>query len=205
MSKATLKDAIRITIGALLLTAGIAYAGTWTAPSQTFPNGNVDAPINVGSTMQTKTGGIWASAFATLGGGYFGGGLLVGPTTGAFNVSVGAPANIPGAHLASTVPTTVTFGGSAAVIYNAVRSTTYPTLYNDEYLTFNTHQGGVTVGERMRIDPSGNVGIGTPTPGTNKLEVVGGPIKATGGLIIETRTSDPASPATGQMWLRTDL
>jgi hypothetical protein len=52
---------------------------------------------------------------------------------------------------------------------------------------------------------SGNVGIGTTNPGTNRLEVVGGPIKATGGLIIETRTSDPASPLTGQIWLRTDL
>jgi hypothetical protein len=51
---------------------------------------------------------------------------------------------------------------------------------------------------------AGNVGIGTTSPGINKLEVVGGPIKATGGLIIETRTTDPASPATGQMWLRTD-
>ena len=51
----------------------------------------------------------------------------------------------------------------------------------------------------------GNVGIGTTSPGTNRLEVVGGPIKATGGLIIETRTSDPASPVAGQIWLRTDL
>ena len=48
---------------------------------------------------------------------------------------------------------------------------------------------------------SGNVGIGTNNPGTNKLEVVGGPIKATDGLIIETRASDPAGPAVGQMWL----
>jgi len=51
----------------------------------------------------------------------------------------------------------------------------------------------------------GNVGIGTTSPGTNKLEVQGGPIKATGGLIIETRTSDPSSPVTGRIWLRTDL
>jgi len=57
----------------------------------------------------------------------------------------------------------------------------------------------------LRITTAGNVGIGTTAPGTNRLEVVGGPIKATGGLIIETRTSDPASPVAGQIWLRTDL
>ncbi len=65
------------------------------------------------------------------------------------------------------------------------------------------YTGGVRIqGSKTIID--GNVGIGTTSPGTNKLEVVGGPIKATGGLIIETRTSDPASPVTGQTWLRTD-
>jgi hypothetical protein len=52
----------------------------------------------------------------------------------------------------------------------------------------------------------GSVGIGidTPTTGT-KLEVVGGLIKATGGLIIETRTNTPTAPAAGQLWLRTDI
>lgn len=38
-----------------------------------------------------------------------------------------------------------------------------------------------------------------------KAEGAEGTIKATGGLVIETRTSDPASPVTGQIWLRTDL
>ncbi|MHB9019532.1 MAG: hypothetical protein ACYC3G_01490 [Minisyncoccota bacterium] len=57
---------------------------------------------------------------------------------------------------------------------------------------------------KMTIAPLGNVGIGTTDP-SQKLEVSGGAIKATGGLIIETRTSDPASPVAGQIWLRTDL
>ena len=52
---------------------------------------------------------------------------------------------------------------------------------------------------------TGNVSIGTASFTGAKLEVAGGPIKATGGLIIETRTSDPSPPALGQIWLRTDL
>ena len=65
--------------------------------------------------------------------------------------------------------------------------------------TSNTYISNVLV-----LKENGNVGIGTTGPGY-KLEVVGGPIKATGGLIIETRTSDPASPVAGQIWLRTDF
>jgi hypothetical protein len=52
----------------------------------------------------------------------------------------------------------------------------------------------------------GSLGVGVVTPAAGmKVEVQGGPIKATGGLIIETRTSDPGSPSNGQMWLRTDI
>lgn len=50
----------------------------------------------------------------------------------------------------------------------------------------------------------GDVGIGTTAP-TTRLEVQGGAIKATGGLIMETRIdSDPVAPVDGQIWLRPD-
>lgn len=65
-----------------------------------------------------------------------------------------------------------------------------------------TKLGGLGIGGNMTV--LGSVGIGTTSP-TQKLEIVGGPTKTTGGLIIETRTSDPVSPETGRMWLRTDL
>lgn len=59
-----------------------------------------------------------------------------------------------------------------------------------------TDPGGVWI--------KGSVGIGTIAPAA-KLEVQGGAIKATGGLIIETRSgSDPGAPVDGQMWLRPD-
>jgi len=54
----------------------------------------------------------------------------------------------------------------------------------------------------------GNVGIGTPTPAT-KLEVQGGVIKATGGLITQTVANqgdeDLMAKVDGQLWFRTDI
>jgi len=40
---------------------------------------------------------------------------------------------------------------------------------------------------------------------TDNNFVAGGVTNTEGGLIIETRTGDPASPENGRMWLRTDL
>jgi hypothetical protein len=40
---------------------------------------------------------------------------------------------------------------------------------------------------------------------SEKAESVDGTVKASGGLTIETRTSDPTTPVTGQLWMRTDL
>jgi len=58
--------------------------------------------------------------------------------------------------------------------------------------------------ERLIIDETGNVGIGTSAPSA-ALEVASGKIKAAGGLIIETRTDDPETADEGQMWFRTDI
>ena len=44
---------------------------------------------------------------------------------------------------------------------------------NNQYITFSTHWGGANQGERMRIAPNGNVGIGTTKPGA-KLSIMGG-------------------------------
>jgi len=43
-------------VSAVVLFAGIAYA-VWTEPTAAPPNNNVEAPINVGPTTQTKEGG----------------------------------------------------------------------------------------------------------------------------------------------------
>lgn len=61
--------------------------------------------------------------------------------------------------------------------------------------------------ERMKISSDGNIGIGISTP-NEKLDV-GGNLDMNGNqiknMVIENRTSDPANPAVGQIWIRTDL
>jgi len=99
---------------------------------------------------------------------------------------------------------------STAELYLGVVGSSSPTvgIENDAIIT-NAGNSDLIFStgnqEVMRLQDGGNVGIGTVDPGTNKLEVVGGPVKTTGGLIIETRTSTPASPVDGQIWLRTDV
>ena len=55
-------------------------------------------------------------------------------------------------------------GGSGPVgmtVYNVAAAAG---AFNSQFITFNTHEGGVNEGERMRITQLGNVGIGTFTP-----------------------------------------
>lgn len=49
-------NAIKVITLAVILSFGLSYAIAWTAPAATPPGGNVSAPINTGSTAQTKAG-----------------------------------------------------------------------------------------------------------------------------------------------------
>jgi len=68
------------------------------------------------------------------------------------------------AHAAGNVPSDLRIGigdGSwAGITINNVRDGSL----NSQYITFDTHHGGVSAGTRMTIDKDGNVGIGTTTP-----------------------------------------
>ena len=55
MKKEKIINTLKVIALALVLTAGTAYAtSTWTQAPSNPPNGNVDAPINVGNNSQSK-------------------------------------------------------------------------------------------------------------------------------------------------------
>lgn len=197
---------------ALVLGAG-AIQAAWTPPTLPPPDGNVDAPINVGLNTQSKLGQLLINTSVTNP--YAVGMVVFGNAI--FGTNTASPGQVAN-------PVNVSFGGTYGNstpgskanlkwdMYNGgVNSYRYGIGMSAGLMEFQAGTGGGfgfypnggTV-SAMAINSSGNIGIGTVTP-TTKLEVVGGPIKATGGLIIETRTTNPTSPETGRMWLRTDL
>jgi hypothetical protein len=65
------------------VTLSAVVAAAWTGPTSAPPNGNVDAPLNVGSVTQFKNGnlGLWGNLLlATNGGSYLNFGATPGPT-----------------------------------------------------------------------------------------------------------------------------
>lgn len=75
-----------------------------------------------------------------------------------------------------------------------VLGTTAGASSSDSYISFHTNQYGISSGERMRIDSSGNVGIGAASSG-NKLEVSGS-IKSSAWFLGSRGTSGLAALAT---------
>lgn len=103
-----------------------------------------------------------------------------------------------------------TYYPAPAGVYNQMNTRTFGVGDNNGDGLINNNDGPDPTTNPGDVWIAGNVGIGTTTPGVNKLEVVGGPVKTTGGLIIETRDSTQGDPpgaelVNGRMWLRTDL
>ena len=113
------------------------------------------------------------------------GGLILGAfafsALADWSAPLNAPPTCPAGNAGCDAPINV---GTSAQVKNGGLSVNAFTAYANAYF-------------------AGSVGIGTQPTAGNQLDVEGNPIKAGGGLIIETRASDPASPATGRMWLIT--
>ncbi|MEK7568907.1 MAG: tail fiber domain-containing protein [Patescibacteria group bacterium] len=214
---------LAISIIALSLSGSVALAAQPTLPP---PDGNVPAPINVGTAAQSKNG-----TFGSLLGGFwdllglnsvlFTGATSVNPVSGACpsgyswvdensngakdngecnvisffagsNGNVGIGTTNPGAKLEvigdiSVNPASVgssvmrirtggsTIGGIAGSGAWKGDSSTDMAMFAETGKQLRFYSGGLAT-ERMVIDSSGNVGIGTATPGTYKLSVNGGPV-----------------------------
>ncbi len=84
-----IKESIKVATIALAITLGVTYAfASWTGPTLTPPNNNVEAPINVGTVDQIKSGGLGVNTLAVFGNGAFSGYLKVGSTTSTCNTSL---------------------------------------------------------------------------------------------------------------------
>ncbi|GMQ95199.1 MAG: hypothetical protein BMS9Abin13_311 [Patescibacteria group bacterium] len=70
--KHSLINTLKLLIGALILSFGISYVYAWVGPTQTPPNGNVLAPVNIADTSQIKEGNLTLNSL-----GNFVNGLLV--------------------------------------------------------------------------------------------------------------------------------
>jgi hypothetical protein len=63
MTRSRVLNSIALTVGAVLLSAGVqTYAQSFTQPTAPPPNANAYAPLNTGPTAQVKVGGILAGA-----------------------------------------------------------------------------------------------------------------------------------------------
>ena len=81
--KTKIMQNIKSVIIVLVLVVGVSYASAaWTNPPSTPPNGNVDAPINVGSLLQVKSGSLGLGGLALAGDFKFLPTGLTPPTTG---------------------------------------------------------------------------------------------------------------------------
>ena len=155
----------------------------------------------------TLTGSLLGNAAtATLANNFSG--SLAGDVTGAQGATVVA---LVGGQTAATI-------ASGAVSANAATSANTPNA-----IVKRDAAGGISAGVIAAIFSgngaaltnlnAGNLASGilpdarhsTNVPLLNVSNNFSAILKAAGGLIIENRTSDPVSPAVGQIWLRTDL
>lgn len=52
----------------IFIAVGTSYLNAWTGPTQTAPNGNVDAPVNLSALSQVKLGGLSVASLLATGG-----------------------------------------------------------------------------------------------------------------------------------------
>lgn len=115
----TYLQSIKTILLALILAFGISYvSAAWSGPTQAPPNGNVDAPINVGIVDQIKNAGLGLNTLAVFGQGSFDGEVIVGSTGAACGADIEGAVRYDAGTQCLQVCTTewedVTCGGAVA-------------------------------------------------------------------------------------------
>lgn len=170
---------LTVSLLTLSLCANIAYA--WNEPTTSPSVGNVPAPINTGADSQTKAGDLFLDALGgfldllVVGGANLGlaGNVGIGMTDPAnFKLQVAGNVGIGtfGTELRLDNSATVSDAGSGSGFASNGSAVSMGAWAGP--LTFYSGNNGSAKLERMRIDSSGNVGIGTTDPKA-KLEING--------------------------------
>jgi len=161
--KATLFRSLPVIVFSTLIATFFIYA--WTEPTQSPPQGNVPAPINVGAGTQYKSGALGI------------GGVFRGYSNAIFdgNVGIGTTAPNRKLELVSDVSGLSFEAGTGSPNSGVIRfgdNTGWKLHFGRSRNSVGGALNSGTAGVLMTIQDNGNVGIGTTAP-SYKLDVVG--------------------------------
>jgi len=153
----------------------------WTGPTASAPDGNVAAPVNVGTTDQVKKGGLSVNAFAAFGNAYVSGNLGIGVTNPAQKLVVTGNSWLTGNLIVQSGNVGIGVTNPAAYAKLAVngRGALDYAIFSD-FTSATLRIGAISGDVRLRTDgtqdlllmPGGRVGVGTLAP-VSKLDVNG--------------------------------
>lgn len=164
---------VSVAVVALSFALALNYVYAWTGPTDTPPNNNVSAPINVSAITQTKPGALGLNNIVVAAGATFMGNVGIGTTDPLYQMMI---LRRPGSTITESLLN--------------LQSQTSGSVDGDSFISYGTQSANWSAGvdqadsNKFRIEPAltlgaatgltittgGNVGIGTTGPG-EKLHV----------------------------------